>query len=73
MRLLGWRARGCWAGEPAAGGLGRWAAGPEVPLDSLVYCLESPDLPDGVGLDDVAMAAVSAPVATAPWWWRGSR
>jgi hypothetical protein len=31
----------------------------------LVYCVESPDLPDGVGLDDVAVAAVSAPVATA--------
>jgi uncharacterized protein len=31
----------------------------------LVYCLESPDLPDGIGLDDVAVAAVSAPVATA--------
>jgi hypothetical protein len=30
----------------------------------LVYCLESPDLPDGIGLDDVAVAAVSAPAAT---------
>jgi uncharacterized protein len=39
----------------------------------LVYCLESPDLPDGAGLDDVAVTGAAAHATTAPMEIAGHR